>query len=125
MADVRVPHPSVALVFVDEAENSIDNNALGLYCGALTAGGASIDPTQGSANFWNLPASRHNNGCNLSFADGHVDHWKWFGSAILQDNALADSEAAGTSIGPGWGAPCAQNDPDLMRLKMLVPVFTQ
>ena len=30
--------------------------------------------------FWDdLPGDRHNNGCNLSFADGHVEHWncKW------------------------------------------------
>jgi len=125
MADMRVPTPTMALVFLDEAANSIDNNALGIYCGALNASGTGIDPTQGSANFWNLPASRHGNGCNLSFADGHVEHWKWFGTAIIADNAIPDGEAAGTSVGPGWGAPCAQNDPDLMRLKLTVPVFNQ
>lgn len=25
----------------------------------------------------NLPADRHSQGCNFSFADGHVEHWKW------------------------------------------------
>jgi prepilin-type processing-associated H-X9-DG protein len=24
-----------------------------------------------------MPANRHNQGANLSFADGHVEHWKW------------------------------------------------
>jgi prepilin-type processing-associated H-X9-DG protein len=24
-----------------------------------------------------LPAGRHNQGCNLSFADGHVERWRW------------------------------------------------
>ena len=29
-------------------------------------------------NHWgDLPADRHNRGLNLSFADGHVEHWKW------------------------------------------------
>jgi prepilin-type processing-associated H-X9-DG protein/prepilin-type N-terminal cleavage/methylation domain-containing protein len=29
-------------------------------------------------NHWgDLPADRHNRGCNLSFADGHVEFWKW------------------------------------------------
>ena len=27
--------------------------------------------------WFDLPANRHNDGCNLSFADGHVEHWKW------------------------------------------------
>jgi prepilin-type N-terminal cleavage/methylation domain-containing protein/prepilin-type processing-associated H-X9-DG protein len=27
--------------------------------------------------WWDLPSSRHNQGANLSFADGHVEHWKW------------------------------------------------
>jgi prepilin-type processing-associated H-X9-DG protein len=24
-----------------------------------------------------MPSSRHNQAANLSFADGHVDHWRW------------------------------------------------
>ena len=29
-------------------------------------------------NHWgDQPADRHNRGCNLSFADGHVEYWKW------------------------------------------------
>jgi prepilin-type processing-associated H-X9-DG protein len=24
-----------------------------------------------------MPSSRHDQGGNLSFADGHVEHWKW------------------------------------------------
>jgi prepilin-type N-terminal cleavage/methylation domain-containing protein/prepilin-type processing-associated H-X9-DG protein len=125
MANIILPSPTSALVFIDEAANSIDNNGIGIYCGALTSGGAGIDPTQGQAGFWNLPASRHNNGCNLSFTDGHAEHWKWQGTAIIQDNAILDSQAAGSVQGPGWGAPCSQLDPDLLRLKMLVPVFAQ
>jgi prepilin-type N-terminal cleavage/methylation domain-containing protein/prepilin-type processing-associated H-X9-DG protein len=27
--------------------------------------------------WWDMPSNRHNQGCNLSFADGHVEHWKW------------------------------------------------
>jgi prepilin-type N-terminal cleavage/methylation domain-containing protein/prepilin-type processing-associated H-X9-DG protein len=33
------------------------------------------DPWDGM--WFDLPANRHNDGCNLSFADGHVEHWKW------------------------------------------------
>jgi prepilin-type N-terminal cleavage/methylation domain-containing protein/prepilin-type processing-associated H-X9-DG protein len=27
--------------------------------------------------WWDLPADRHAQGCNLAFADGHAEHWKW------------------------------------------------
>jgi prepilin-type N-terminal cleavage/methylation domain-containing protein/prepilin-type processing-associated H-X9-DG protein len=30
------------------------------------------------SEFWrDLPGSRHSAGCNFSFADGHVEYWKW------------------------------------------------
>jgi prepilin-type processing-associated H-X9-DG protein len=27
--------------------------------------------------WWDVPANRHNQGCDFSFADGHVERWKW------------------------------------------------
>ena len=27
--------------------------------------------------WWDPPANRHSQGGNLSFADGHVERWKW------------------------------------------------
>ena len=35
--------------------------------------------------WWDLPANRHNQGCNLSFADGHAEHWKWTVPKIFFD----------------------------------------
>jgi prepilin-type N-terminal cleavage/methylation domain-containing protein/prepilin-type processing-associated H-X9-DG protein len=35
--------------------------------------------------WWDLPSSRHNQGANLSFADGHVEHWKWATSKVFLD----------------------------------------
>ncbi|MEI9864508.1 MAG: H-X9-DG-CTERM domain-containing protein [Limisphaerales bacterium] len=29
------------------------------------------------SSWWDVPANRHSQGCNFSFADGHVEHWKW------------------------------------------------
>jgi prepilin-type N-terminal cleavage/methylation domain-containing protein len=61
LTQILNPGPSVASVFLDEAANCIDNNALGIYSGS---------PSQsGTFAYWNLPASRHNNGCIITFAD--------------------------------------------------------
>jgi len=125
MNGILLPSPTKASVFLDEAAYSIDNNVLGINPPQLDPSGTSLIPGA-TAGFWNLPSSRHNNGCNLSFADAHAEHWKWQGAAILQDNAIPDSEAQGTISGPAQGSgffQCAANDPDLDRLELTVPVF--
>ena len=44
-------------------------------------------PMRGSSwdGYWfDLPAGRHNQGCNFSFADGHVERWKWVAPKIFR-----------------------------------------
>ncbi len=125
LSQMLLPSPSGASVFLDEAANSIDNNVLGINPPTLDPSGSVLVPNSSAPSFWNLPASRHNNGCCLSFGDGHAEHWKWLGTAILADNAIPDPEGAGTSVGPGDLAPCPNpaSDPDNKRLTLTVPAF--
>jgi prepilin-type N-terminal cleavage/methylation domain-containing protein/prepilin-type processing-associated H-X9-DG protein len=58
------PSPSEAFVFLDESEDSIDDAQFLVW----------PNPDE---RWVNLPASRHSQGASLSFADGHVEHWKW------------------------------------------------
>jgi prepilin-type processing-associated H-X9-DG protein len=69
------PGPSRIFVFSEVHEEMIDS-------GAFALGGnpwwpeAKLGPDDGV--FWgDVPADRHNHGCNASFADGHVGHWSW------------------------------------------------
>jgi prepilin-type processing-associated H-X9-DG protein/prepilin-type N-terminal cleavage/methylation domain-containing protein len=62
-------HPSQTFVFLDEQEQSIDE-----------AGFSTTDPIlypQNRDYWWDLPADRHSQGCNISFADGHVSYRHW------------------------------------------------
>jgi len=60
----QIANPSAAFVFIDESENSIDD--------------AHFFVRPGPDNRWsNLPTDRHSRGSTLSFADGHVEYWKW------------------------------------------------
>ncbi len=68
---IRHPIPSELFVFIDENEGSIYDAQFGI-------------PPKDSAiywfaqdTWWDMPADRHNRGANLSFADGHVEHWRW------------------------------------------------
>jgi len=64
---IRHPVPSELFVFIDEHEDSI----LDAQFGNPPVG------SWGDGFWWDLPANRHNQGANLSFADGHAEHWKW------------------------------------------------
>ena len=125
MNAIVLPSPTKASFFIDEAADSIDNNVLGIRQPTLDPTGTILNANTTSTTFWDLPASRHNNGGNLSFADGHAEHWKWQGSAIIADNAIYDSEGPNTTSVPASGAPlpCPAGDPDLARLSLTVPPF--
>ncbi len=108
---IRSPGPSQASVFIDVSANSIDNNEFPCY----NAG-------ENNYAYYKLPTSRHDNGGNFSFADGHVEHWKWYGTLIIQDNQIADG-TLGQGQGTGFDAPSSSTDPDLPRLQATFPII--
>jgi len=71
------------IVFVDEAQNGVDDGCFGIY-------------PESSANntWWNIPGCRHDGkrACSFTFADGHAEVWRWHGSAVIADNSMAYSD---------------------------------
>ncbi len=63
------PGPAHTFVFLDVNEHSIDS------------GGFSLSP--GLKKWDHLPSDRHNGGANLSFADGHVEHYRWISPKVF------------------------------------------
>ncbi len=67
----QISNPSDIFAFIDEHEQSIDDAAM------------IVDNRLGNThgqwiNDWiDLPADRHNQGCSISFTDGHVVSWRW------------------------------------------------
>ena len=72
-ADVRNPGPSGASMFWDEqgtaspATSSIDDGYFAVTC----------NPSGKPGNWRNIPASRHGNAGQCSYADGHAQKMKW------------------------------------------------
>ena len=63
-SDIRKPPPAKAFVFIDEDVATIEDGNFGVRAYP--------------ENDWgNSPGKRHENGCTLSFADSHVEYWKW------------------------------------------------
>jgi prepilin-type processing-associated H-X9-DG protein len=120
-SEIILPSPRFASVFIDEAANSIDNNAIGIHGGAATGAAGEINATAGAHKYWNVPASRHNNGAVLSFADGHVEWWKWLDPWVPAANQLPDVSGELAESAPARDIDTSASDRDLQRLKKTVP----
>jgi prepilin-type N-terminal cleavage/methylation domain-containing protein/prepilin-type processing-associated H-X9-DG protein len=72
LSTIHNPSPSGVLGFIDEQEQGIDAGPF--LCEQPLRVSNDVD----SDNRWfSTPADRHSQGCNLSFLDGHMEHWTW------------------------------------------------
>jgi len=73
-----VRRPANVFAFIDEHEQSIGPGQflVGQPSWAL------LNPQPDE--WWSFPADRHGQGCNLSFLDGHVEHWRWRAPKIYE-----------------------------------------
>jgi prepilin-type N-terminal cleavage/methylation domain-containing protein/prepilin-type processing-associated H-X9-DG protein len=104
---------SQAFVFGEENQISIDNGAMGTF--SLT-----------SAQFWNPPTARHNNGATFSFADGHAETFRWKGDLIaLNQKYNADvtaNQRPSPTSNPINPTTTSASDPDYLKLANALPL---
>jgi len=90
-SEIDNPPPSELLFFVDVHEDSILDSHFGIPPRGWEFG-------EQNPRWWDLPAGRHSQGGNFSFADGHVEHWRWvapklftaLGQLVRADGELED-----------------------------------
>lgn len=68
-SEIDDPTPSRLIFFVEVHEDSIYDSHFGIPPKGW--------PHNDEPRWWDLPAGRHSQGCCFSFADGHVERWKW------------------------------------------------
>jgi prepilin-type N-terminal cleavage/methylation domain-containing protein/prepilin-type processing-associated H-X9-DG protein len=94
--DITAPGPSQIIDIMDESANTINDGFL------------RIDMTLSDWEFGDVPGSYHDNGCTMSFADGHGEyhHWRtiWNGQAGCARPIVYGLDAVNQSAG--------QNSPD-------------
>lgn len=73
---IRHPNPGDLFVLIDENSDTQEDAEFG--CPPI--GGVFQEYV-----WWDMPADRHNQGATLSFADGHVEHWKWVAPKIAYE----------------------------------------
>jgi prepilin-type N-terminal cleavage/methylation domain-containing protein/prepilin-type processing-associated H-X9-DG protein len=74
LTQIRRPAPSQAFVFIDEHPDVLLDAQFGNPVGMPYY----------SVEWWDMPADRHNQGGCLSFADGHVERWRWKVPKVVQ-----------------------------------------
>jgi prepilin-type N-terminal cleavage/methylation domain-containing protein/prepilin-type processing-associated H-X9-DG protein len=95
ISDMIDPGPAMTYVFLDEREDTINDGCLVVEMGVQGPGAYFVD--------W--PGSRHDGGCNFSFADGHVELHRWL-------DPRTKSPVKQWVYGPGSPQPLP-NDPDV------------
>ena len=81
ISDIKNPSASEAFVFIDEHTKSIQQSAFGANAGTWTLFGTA------KWTWISFPATRHNNGTVLSFADGHAESWRWVENKTMETAA--------------------------------------
>jgi prepilin-type N-terminal cleavage/methylation domain-containing protein/prepilin-type processing-associated H-X9-DG protein len=78
LSNIRSPDPTKCLVFIDEQEETMFDSMFGLPTDFY-------HPNSPAWVWWDSPSNRHGQGANLSFADGHVEHWHWAVAKIFRE----------------------------------------
>ncbi len=104
LADVKNPNPSSASFFFDE-QSDPNPNLCSIDDGYFAIESASPKLT---GNWRNIPASRHGNYGQISFADGHAQKMQW-----LEPTTQG---LKGNSRGGGYAAHTKLFDQDLQQL---------
>lgn len=68
LADIKNPNPTQCFVFIEVHQDEIVDTEFGIPTAQFWPG---------YRQWWDVPANRHDQGCNFSFADGHVERWHW------------------------------------------------
>lgn len=78
-SEITNPAPAMRVVFIDEGSMTSD-----AYAAHYT-----------TESWFDDPPVRHGDGTNVSFADGHSEHWKWKGTDTIKRARLVQDDHQG------------------------------
>jgi prepilin-type processing-associated H-X9-DG protein/prepilin-type N-terminal cleavage/methylation domain-containing protein len=87
-SQITNPQPSQLFVFLDENEDTLVDDQFGYPM-----------PNYDYGNWWDMPSNRHDQGANFSFADGHVERWRWV-VPMIYSSGISDNGAKMQPVPP-------------------------
>ena len=79
--------PSSTFVFIEEHERSRWESSFVVVPASKIVVGAGSNVS----SWVSTPADRHEQGCNLTFADGHIEYWRWYSPKADHDTKMAST----------------------------------
>ena len=100
-SEIDYPPPAELIFFVDVHEESIYDSHFGIPPRGW-------DWAENPLRWWDLPTGRHSQGGNFSFADGHVERWRWatpkvfteLGQLVRDDGEVEDFRRVQRAVKP-------------------------
>ena len=100
-SEIDYPPPAELIFFVDVHEDSIYDSHFGIPPRGW-------DWAENPLRWWDLPTGRHSQGGNFSFADGHVERWRWatpkvfteLGQLVRDDGEIEDFRRVQRAVKP-------------------------
>jgi prepilin-type processing-associated H-X9-DG protein/prepilin-type N-terminal cleavage/methylation domain-containing protein len=83
----ELARPQNVFVFIEEHPLSVWQSSflvIPMRPGQISAANA-------AASWLSTPSDRHNQGCNISFADGHIEYWRWYTPKTPSDGTQLSS----------------------------------
>lgn len=85
----ELSRPGNTFVFIEEHEESKWESSFVVIPGAKPG---KVSIASASMNSWlSTPSDRHEQGCNMSFADGHIEYWRWYSPKAPGHSKLSNS----------------------------------
>ena len=109
--------PANTFVFIEEHENSRWESSFVVVLATAGFKAASTPET----SWISIPADRHEQGCNLSFADGHAETWRWKDPYIKESQNMLRARFQADPGNSDALTPTSPNDRDLRKLQKTVP----
>ena len=87
MRFAELRRPASTFVFIEEHQNSRWESSFVV----VPSRKPGLDPGNAGSSWFSTPSDRHEQGCNLTFADGHIEYWRWFSPKTERDTMMSTS----------------------------------